>query len=517
MPANTATNTPTPGVCNGAYHFFDPQPGAPANGGTVNVGDRFVLDLKVYAALYGAPDGLTAQQAYMTYTSQLLQNARVSSIGTSCVPTNTVTGDLSVFDATLQNEVCNGPNPCNFRGVLVDPGSFAYASGALVNCPTGCPDPDQPPPQNQQVFRIAQVGFCASAVGRAVIHWQFAPPAPAIRDTKIVDFNSNVVNPHACYVDYVVNVVAPTSTPTITNTPVNTPTYTPTSTFTNTPTDTPTDTFTVTPTNTPTNTTTSTPTNTFTSTPTNTATNTATSTFTNTPTSTPTNTATSTFTSTPTSTPTYTPTNTSTDTPTFTPTSTATNTPTFIPTNTTTNTATNTPTSTSTDTPTPLPTNTPTNTPVLMAHVDWQGRSAQPDPSQQLPVTLTLKTGSTEINYTGLITDASGVFTVPVSGLDAGAYNWRVKGPKYLAKGGAIDLTGAPVTNLEVGQMLVGDANNDNLVNIVDFNTLKISFGKQAGQPGYDDRTEFTGDQIVNIVDFNLEKRTFGLPGAPPI
>src|SRR5207253_1287266 len=92
-PASTPTATPTLGVCNGSHHYLDPEPGAPVNGGTVNVGDRFILDLKIDAGAYAAPDGLTAQQAYMTYTSQLLQNARVSSIGTSCVPTSTVTGD----------------------------------------------------------------------------------------------------------------------------------------------------------------------------------------------------------------------------------------------------------------------------------------------------------------------------------------------------------------------------------------------------------------------------------------
>src|SRR5205085_1348477 len=163
----------------------------------------------------------------------------------------------------------------------------------------------------------------ATTAGQAIIHWQFSPPAPAIRDTKIIDFNSNVVNQHTCYVDYVVNIVAPTNTPTVTNTPTITPTSTPTST--------------------------------------------------------PTNTATYTATNTPTSTPTETPTN----------------------------------------TPTSTPTNTPESTPILVGHVDWQGRPAQPDPLQQLPITLTLKSGSTEINYTGLTTDASGYFTVSVDGLAA--------------------------------------------------------------------------------------------------
>lgn len=68
-----------------------------------------------------------------------------------------------------------------------------------------------------------------------------------------------------------------------------------------------------------------------------------------------------------------------------------------------------------------------------------------------------------------------------------------------------------------MGLMRAGDCNNDNTVNIADFNTMKLTFGKSVGDPGYDDRADFTGDQIVNIFDFNLQKINFGQGGAPPI
>src|SRR5947209_4152706 len=77
---------------------------APANGGTTQVGCTFVLDLMLNS---GTNPDATAQQSYLTFTYQTIQNARVSSIGTSCVPTSTVTPDLNTFDAVLQNEVCN--------------------------------------------------------------------------------------------------------------------------------------------------------------------------------------------------------------------------------------------------------------------------------------------------------------------------------------------------------------------------------------------------------------------------
>src|SRR5438270_2067730 len=54
---------------------------APANGGTTQVGCRFVLDMMVNAGTNAAPDGLTAQQSFMTFTYQTIQNGRVSLIG----------------------------------------------------------------------------------------------------------------------------------------------------------------------------------------------------------------------------------------------------------------------------------------------------------------------------------------------------------------------------------------------------------------------------------------------------
>jgi hypothetical protein len=52
---------------------------------------------------------------------------------------------------------------------------------------------------------------------------------------------------------------------------------------------------------------------------------------------------------------------------------------------------------------------------------------------------------------------------------------------------------------------------------VLDFNILKTTFGKQNGDPGYDDRADITGDQIVSILDFNPMKANFGQGGAPPV
>jgi hypothetical protein len=172
---------------------------------------------------------------------------------------------------------------------------------------------------------------------------------------------------------------------------------------------------------------------------------------------------------------------------------------------------------------------TPTAATNLVGHVTWQGRPAQPNALQQIPITLTLRSraGGPDIAYTGMTTDPNGFFTVTTSA-SAGAYNWRVKSaqvgagqqdynPGWLAVTGTLTLVGAPVTNLEMGLQRAGDCNNDNLVNSQDFIILKIAFGRSAGQFGYDNRADFTGDQIIGSTDFVQLKNNFGFGGAPPI
>ncbi len=217
------------------------------------------------------------------------------------------------------------------------------------------------------------------------------------------------------------------------------------------------------------------------------------------------------------------------------PTGSATSTPTSAPptntftptrTNSPTNTRTFTPTSTFTSTPTDIPTNTPTNTPlpptssptsvvVIVGHVTIQGRPAQPNPRQSVPITLTLKLsgGGPESNYSAT-TDASGYFTVTAPG--PGAYDYRVKNPQTLANAGNAALANG--TNaVEMGLLLTGDANNDNCVNVQDFSLLKNTFGKSVGDPGYDARADFNGDTSISVVDFNLQKNNFGICGAGPV
>lgn len=144
-----------------------------------------------------------------------------------------------------------------------------------------------------------------------------------------------------------------------------------------------------------------------------------------------------------------------------------------------------------------------------------QSRLPQPNAVQSVPITLTLRlaAGGPDNEYSAT-TDTSGFFTVTVP--TTGLYNWRVKHAQNLANAGSVSLLSG-ANSQEMGLLLAGDADNNNVVNISDFSILKNSFGKSLGQGGYDARADFTGDDVVNITDFNLVRANFGISGAPAI
>jgi hypothetical protein len=187
---------------------------------------------------------------------------------------------------------------------------------------------------------------------------------------------------------------------------------------------------------------------------------------------------------------------------------------TVTPTRTATPTPTRTRTSTVTPTSTPTVTSTATPAGMVICHVTWQGRPAQPDPLQSLAVNLTVRLGSGPVyTYTG-VTDSYGFFTATFGTLPAGTYNWRAKGPQFLASSGTMVIGSGP-THAEMGLQNVGDASDDNCVSITDFSLLRTSFGKSQGDPGYDPRVDFTGDNSITIADFTLLRGNFGRCGSP--
>ena len=103
-------------------------------------------------------------------------------------------------------------------------------------------------------------------------------------------------------------------------------------------------------------------------------------------------------------------------------------------------------------------------------------------------------------------TDSTAHFTVTLA-LPTGNYNYKVKDYKNLSNGGTLTLNPG-TTNVEMGTLRAGDANNNDVVNTTDFTLLKNAFGTSSNL-----NTDFNNDGITNTTDFTLLKGNFGLVG----
>jgi hypothetical protein len=166
-------------------------------------------------------------------------------------------------------------------------------------------------------------------------------------------------------------------------------------------------------------------------------------------------------------------------------------------------------------TPTPVVTATPACTPYAVGHLTWQ-TVPQPNSRNIQPLTVTIKSGVTEVNYS-TTADASGFFTVPLGAFPSGGAEWRVKGPRHLASCGVFNVTGCGPSNFEAGTQRGGDSfpttSGNNIINVNDFNTLKAQFG----QGGCGLSSDFDFNCVVNVSDFNIQKGNFGQAGCGPV
>ncbi|MCG2767031.1 MAG: hypothetical protein L6435_01435 [Anaerolineae bacterium] len=201
-----------------------------------------------------------------------------------------------------------------------------------------------------------------------------------------------------------------------------------------------------------------------------------------------------------------------TDTPTLAPTSTATPTPTATPTSTAAPTATHTPPLPTPTTPDPYPTPatpTPTTVPSGNAYINGsvvlQGRPSPPHSRWIVALDVTLLQGGSSVATVLTLTDDFGNFCIGPFG--SGTYDVRVKNFNTLSnlKQNVLLVPGGnPVF---MGELRVGDASNDNVVDIDDFAILKEHFATTGAA------ADFNQDGIVDIDDFGWLKENFGQAG----
>ncbi|MBK8024275.1 MAG: hypothetical protein IPK19_23295 [Chloroflexi bacterium] len=145
--------------------------------------------------------------------------------------------------------------------------------------------------------------------------------------------------------------------------------------------------------------------------------------------------------------------------------------------------------------------------------VPMQGRGVPPSALyvRTLSVVMTPVGGGAPVFEGTVISDVNGTFTVNL--VTPGSYRVWVKADHTLAVAQTVALA-AGDNSIVMGLLREGDANGDNVVNIMDFSILAASFGTTSGQAGYDERADFHEDNLINIQDFSLLASNFGQSGA---
>lgn len=126
--------------------------------------------------------------------------------------------------------------------------------------------------------------------------------------------------------------------------------------------------------------------------------------------------------------------------------------------------------------------------------------------------------GSTTAVYDLTATaDAAGNMTIDgaVNTIDPGTYQIAVKYPNSLQVVQTVTLV-AGANSVTMGELPMGDANNDNTVSAVDFSILVTTFNVGSGGTGYDARADFNGDNLVSAVDFSVLVTNFNTAGENP-
>jgi subtilisin family serine protease len=114
---------------------------------------------------------------------------------------------------------------------------------------------------------------------------------------------------------------------------------------------------------------------------------------------------------------------------------------------------------------------------------------------------------------TQVTTGPNGMYTL--NNVPQGTYDITARGKKWLRQKKphiSIRAAAGSTTPLDFN-LLGGDANNSNNINIFDLNILKASYSKSAVQPGYDENADFDNSGSVNVLDLNILKTNYGKSG----
>ncbi len=153
----------------------------------------------------------------------------------------------------------------------------------------------------------------------------------------------------------------------------------------------------------------------------------------------------------------------------------------------------------------------------MSGSVTLQGRSAAPNASWQVPLTVEFfepGNNTTPAHSFNVNTDQNGNFTI--DDVPLGTFTITVKNPHTLKRVKSAQNIVAGNNSFDFGTLLEGDANNNNTVNLFDFSILLGTYNKSTGNPGFDARADFNNNGTINLFDFSLLLGTYNQAGETP-
>ena len=121
-------------------------------------------------------------------------------------------------------------------------------------------------------------------------------------------------------------------------------------------------------------------------------------------------------------------------------------------------------------------------------------------------------------NYTNVIIDASGDFSLNASGLIPGIYDVYLKPENYLTKRVVNVSIGASPSGITATAFLPGDISNveDDIINGTDLSTIIFAYNTTIADAGYDANADLNCDGFVDALDLSLLIFSFLAEGDSP-
>ncbi|MDH5781611.1 MAG: hypothetical protein OEZ07_03460 [Dehalococcoidia bacterium] len=135
----------------------------------------------------------------------------------------------------------------------------------------------------------------------------------------------------------------------------------------------------------------------------------------------------------------------------------------------------------------------------------------RPDEGWVVPITIKFLSPGADVlsdspvdEFIVTTTKSNGTATCQCTGVMPDTYDITAVSEHILMNVKRDVIISSPSTVVDMGTLLEGNANDDNIINISDFGILAVSFMKSEGEDGYDVRADFDRNGIINISDFGM-------------